>query len=402
MQRSTRSSSSKGCRKAEGALLFIGLLLGTLLFPACATSRSGNSTYTDPAFKKAEAMYQRGSYERAISRFTDVIHSSEGRHDEALIAKCYQLRGACRKALGKHALARYDFEDAIKIAEAAAPYGDRRKLILESHIAIGDAYMHEGAYMQASKVYEDLIKGATPSEVRDAVLYRRYICALKLDQLDPNQYLARIENLRNFDSTALRREFLEGGTPTPLYGGVAWETASPATTDTLGRLTILPREQWHARAIRSNIDPMTPIFRITVHHTADRCDQSDLQSSAELINYYQKVHQERNGWADIGYHFLIDRAGRVWEGRPISYQGAHAGNSEKNRGNIGVCLLGDFTEQQVNATQKTSLAGLLRELCRIYKLNPGTQVYTHKEMQATECPGPKLQSVVEDFRRVYL
>ncbi|MHC4944624.1 MAG: N-acetylmuramoyl-L-alanine amidase [Planctomycetota bacterium] len=401
MRSSTRSANSNGFLKAESAWLFIGLLLGTLLLPACATSQSSHSTFTDPAFKKAEAMYQRGSYERAISRFTDVIHSRAGRYDEALLAKSYQLRGACRKALSKYALARYDFEDAIKIAQAASPYGDRKNLIVESRIAIGDAYMHEGAYMQAAHLFADLIKEPVPTDVRDAALYRRYICALKLDQPDPDRFVNRIESMRNFDAGALRREFLEGGTPTPLYRTTPWQSAPP-TADTLGKLTILPREQWNARSIRSNIDPMTPIFRITVHHTADRCDQSDLDSSAAMILYYQKVHQDKKGWADIGYHFIIDRAGRVWEGRPISYQGAHAGNSEKNRGNIGVCLLGDFTEQQVNTSQKSALAGLLRELCRIYKLNPGTQIYTHKEMQTTECPGPQLHRVVEDFRRIYL
>jgi hypothetical protein len=42
---------------------------------------------------------------------------------------------------------------------------------------------------------------------------------------------------------------------------------------------------------------------------------------------------------DIGYHYIVDRSGAIWQGRRIRYQGAHARGSANN-GNIGIVLLG--------------------------------------------------------------
>jgi hypothetical protein len=193
---------------------------------------------------------------------------------------------------------------------------------------------------------------------------------------------------------------LQGGTPTPIYRFDSTEIM-PAKT-MLGSVEVVPRERWHAKPTGSNVTAMSSIYRITVHHTADPCYQEDWASSMARMLLYQKTHQEGRGWADIGYHYIIDRAGRIWEGRPLVYQGAHAGNSEKNRGNIGVCLMGDFNQQELTRGQESSLVNLLRELCRIHRIDGGSKIYTHMELHATQCPGKKLQQFMEQYRRVYL
>ena len=57
---------------------------------------------------------------------------------------------------------------------------------------------------------------------------------------------------------------------------------------------------------------------------------------------YQTGHQQTNHWADIGYHYVIDRQGRIWEGRELSWKGAHAGNKQANENNVGIALIGNF------------------------------------------------------------
>jgi N-acetyl-anhydromuramyl-L-alanine amidase AmpD len=112
---------------------------------------------------------------------------------------------------------------------------------------------------------------------------------------------------------------------------------------------------------------------------------------------------ETDHYADIGYHFLIDPAGRIWEGRAISRQGAHAGDDVSNRGNVGICLIGDFSgDERPSAAQMASLRSLVEFHLDRAGLDPSSLV-THREirpahMGITECPGNRLQALVERMR----
>jgi len=143
---------------------------------------------------------------------------------------------------------------------------------------------------------------------------------------------------------------------------------------------------------------MGRVRRITVHHTANDTEwDTRPHVVARNIQKIQHYHQKENGWADIGYHFVVDRAGRVWEGRPVVHQGAHAGGSN-NRGNVGVVVLGDYTKRTVNSVQRASLENLLVRLRTHYRIPP-SRIYTHKEFGSqTACPGPALQRCVDGIR----
>jgi hypothetical protein len=144
--------------------------------------------------------------------------------------------------------------------------------------------------------------------------------------------------------------------------------------------------------------------RITVHHTGRLSSKVAGAAAASEILGIQRHHQDRARWTDIAYHFLIDRAGRLWEGRPLSSQGAHAGSDAANRGNIGVCLLGNFEVQRPTPEQTEALRRLLRQLEDLYRIDPES-VFAHREVRAayglgfTECPGRHLQSLVDEVRR---
>jgi hypothetical protein len=184
------------------------------------------------------------------------------------------------------------------------------------------------------------------------------------------------------------------------------EAAAVATGDKIQ--VDVTRAQWGAAAMQSNWDRMTTPYRIAVHHTAEPISGTSLSATAAEVRNVQSTHMHRDDpMADIGYHYLIDRAGRVVEGRPMYAQGAHA-SGDNNIGNIGICLLGNFasqdnrgaayrTAQRPTAEQLQTLDRLLDELRAIYGIER-SQVQGHRELKSTECPGEELSQWVKRYR----
>ncbi len=114
--------------------------------------------------------------------------------------------------------------------------------------------------------------------------------------------------------------------------------------------------------ILSRTKPMlgTP-FRITVHHSGDVKDAG--MDPLEWLRLIDRQHMDGLGkkepWACIGYHFIVAPDGRVFEGRPLQFQGAHAGWDEVIRLNIGVRLIGDFDKMRVPTAQREGLMRLM-------------------------------------------
>lgn len=161
------------------------------------------------------------------------------------------------------------------------------------------------------------------------------------------------------------------------------------------------RAEWGARPERVNIDPVGGSWeKITVHHSAEvgRHDfNGTRRQSREALRTIQAIHQDSRGWADIGYHFLIDGHGRVFEGRALKWQGAHAGDSAKNRRNIGICLLGNFEKEHPSSQARTALRDLLNELRLHHKISRRA-IKLHSELKITDCPGKHLAEWVEVYR----
>lgn len=165
------------------------------------------------------------------------------------------------------------------------------------------------------------------------------------------------------------------------------------------------REEWaDSGPIKSRLDPMGRITKITVHHegmdAAYACSPSQVKADLRTI---QRGHEDRMHAGDIGYHYIIDYNGRIWEGRDLKWQGAHAGNSDANRGNVGICLMGNFDIQRPTSAQMGSLRTLLDYLMHAYHIS-ASNVYTHREVKrmfglaGTDCPGKYLQSQMNAIR----
>ncbi len=162
---------------------------------------------------------------------------------------------------------------------------------------------------------------------------------------------------------------------------------------------VMPRSAWtNASVDASRARPMNGVSRITVHHSGSNRIRSatDFATNAALIERIRAYHVEARGWADLGYHFLIDPGGRIWEGRPAVWQGAHV--KDFNRHNLGVVLLGNFDLQQPSMQQLLVLPQFVQALRRRYLVSPG-QIRSHQEWTpTTACPGRNLQPRFEQMR----
>jgi N-acetylmuramoyl-L-alanine amidase len=83
---------------------------------------------------------------------------------------------------------------------------------------------------------------------------------------------------------------------------------------------------------------MRKITEIIVHCAATRPNWMQAKTVEEKRDEIRRWHMVDNGWADIGYHYIIDRDGQVAPGRPLETQGAHTQGHNAN--SIGVCLIG--------------------------------------------------------------
>lgn len=100
--------------------------------------------------------------------------------------------------------------------------------------------------------------------------------------------------------------------------------------------------------------PTTPTH-ITVHHTGDGTVFPKDTDFKELVRYYWDLHVNTNGWSDIGYNWLIDKNGVIYEGRGNSVLGAHFSCMSSNT--TGIAVIGNFeieepSTEAINALQE--------------------------------------------------
>jgi hypothetical protein len=169
----------------------------------------------------------------------------------------------------------------------------------------------------------------------------------------------------------------------------------PPATNSFG---IIPRSAWaHAGPNLRTIDPMNGVAMITFHHSGDPKPfyADDFAGTAQHLEWVREYHVSQH-FQDIGYHFAIDRVGRVWQLRNLRYQGQHV--RYNNEHNIGIVVLGNFDIQQPTQAQKDRIRTFGALIRNQYKL-PISRVYTHQEIVKTACPGKNLQPYMVQIRK---
>ncbi|MDD3861771.1 MAG: SpoIID/LytB domain-containing protein [Candidatus Gracilibacteria bacterium] len=148
------------------------------------------------------------------------------------------------------------------------------------------------------------------------------------------------------------------------------------------------------------------VERFVIHHTATSNDVKNPMESIRAIYFY---HAITRGWGDIGYNYIIDQNGKVYEGRAggAGVVGGHARGS--NTGSIGIAILGNFQEKKVPKKAMDALVELIRVKSKEFKINPNgfskvngvklPNVIGHRDVGRTVCPGDYLYEKLPEIRK---
>lgn len=199
--------------------------------------------------------------------------------------------------------------------------------------------------------------------------------------------------------------------------------AAPAAA--LDGVDVLARSTWGA-----DLPPKGPLSEeapgdvrfLLVHHTASSNAYAQADVPRLLRSIYEFHTGSAKGWPDIAYNFLVDRFGRVWEGRTGSLQGPvkpDATGGSQGFTQLG-CFLGDHTSEPPTAAAQVAMGRLLAALAARYGIDltdgatatfvsrgsnrhpAGTVVTTptisgHRDMSLTTCPGDACYPLIRTF-----
>jgi hypothetical protein len=159
---------------------------------------------------------------------------------------------------------------------------------------------------------------------------------------------------------------------------------------------------------------ITNVTHLIIHHTATSNNATDWPAVVRAI---WTDHKYNNGWGDIGYNWLIDPNGVIYQGRswwingddtPKDIIGAHF--CGKNAYTVGIALLGTFTTVSPTTSALNSLKNILAWKCDQKGIDPlGTTYHPptglqlknisgHKDGCTTECPGDNLYAQLPSIR----
>ena len=177
---------------------------------------------------------------------------------------------------------------------------------------------------------------------------------------------------------------------------------------------IITRRQWGANEsiVRGSPSYASRVAFAVVHHTAGGTPKTKAEAAA-MVRAIEVYHVRSNGWNDIGYNFLVDPLGDVFEGRKGGIArnviGAHAEGF--NTGSVGVAMLGTYSSAKASPAAVASIANLLAWRLDLAHVDPtsrlvwtslgsprypaGTAVNLaavsgHRDTGLTECPGTAL------------
>ncbi|MDT7538186.1 MAG: hypothetical protein QOI82_1771 [Actinomycetota bacterium] len=222
---------------------------------------------------------------------------------------------------------------------------------------------------------------------------------------------ARVTTASGVAPRDVRVDLIDPGTSSAdaSIGAVPRNTASADESQP----TILTRADWGAdESIRRGSPSYNATVKVGfVHHTATANDYTSAETPAVIRSIYA-YHVKSNGWSDIGYNYLVDRFGRIWEGRyggiTRAVIGAHTGGF--NIDSFGTSLIGTFETSPPPAVTLSALEHLFAWKLGSYYRDPaatatlrsaggGTSKYAagtfhtfavvsgHRDAGNTSCPG---------------
>jgi len=188
-------------------------------------------------------------------------------------------------------------------------------------------------------------------------------------------------------------EFGSGGwiAGTYLNNGQASQCSTPT-----GCPRIISRAEWGARNPTSTSAITRPVPRYFIHHS-EGTPCSTEAACKTIVKNIQDYHMNSNGWADIGYNFLVGEDGNAYEGRGWDRVGAHSPNYNSQA--YGVCMLGNFMNSNPNAAAQNVAQQLISCGISLGKLSSNYSLHGHRDGTCTDCPGNALYATIRTWPR---
>jgi len=192
---------------------------------------------------------------------------------------------------------------------------------------------------------------------------------------------------------------------------------APVHAEAFDGTNVIPRSGWNAdESLRFGTDDKTkkrvelwtpefrPIQKVIIHHTVTRDPETDAKATIRAIYQY---HAVMRGWGDIGYNFLIDQQGKVYEGR-YGGKGVVGGHTlGYNYGSIGIAILGTYQDHTISDVTRTALLALIK--AKAGDLDPTGQSFFadrvcpningHRGLVNSSCPGDGFYPLLNNLRR---
>ncbi|MDP2711820.1 MAG: N-acetylmuramoyl-L-alanine amidase [Solirubrobacteraceae bacterium] len=124
---------------------------------------------------------------------------------------------------------------------------------------------------------------------------------------------------------------------------------------------IIPREAWGGDQCAPRSAPSYGNVQLgVVHHTVNANSYAP-QDSAAIVLSICRYHRNTNGWRDVGYNFLVDRYGQIFEGRAGGVDQAVIGAQAQGYNGVstGVANIGTFSQAPQTAAGVSATAELL-------------------------------------------
>jgi len=166
----------------------------------------------------------------------------------------------------------------------------------------------------------------------------------------------------------------------PLLTAEGLPLDAPMVVASVAAPPIVSRAEWGARAVSAGYIPHTP-QRITIHMDGAYFERDPIQRMQTLQAWSIDVR----GWVDIPYHYVVDRDGVIYEGRPVQFVGDTGTNYDPS-GHISIAAMGDFDIQAPSRAQIEAIIALAAWLSATYGVPPAL-IQGHRDYAYTTCPG---------------